>query len=50
MVKPVEKSYEYKKTISLDQEKSKISLAEVYEKEYIKQTQVLPFIRRPVQQ
>ena len=39
-VKPKEKLYDYSRTRPLDQEKSKLSLAEVYEQEYIKQTQV----------
>ena len=39
-VKPVEKPFEYKRSLNMDQEKSKLSLAEIYEKEYIKQTEV----------
>ena len=39
-VKPVEKPYDYSRSQPLDHEKSKFGLAEVYEQEYIKQTQV----------
>ena len=39
-VKPVEKPYDYSRSRPLDHEKSKLSLAKVYEQEYIKQTQV----------
>ncbi|XP_072167521.1 U3 small nucleolar ribonucleoprotein protein MPP10-like [Diadema setosum] len=37
--KPKEEAYEFKKRITLDQEKSKLSLGEIYEQEFIKQTQ-----------
>ncbi len=39
-VKPKEEPFEYKKRVVLNQEKSKLSLGEVYEQEYLKQQQV----------
>jgi len=39
-VKPTTQPYEYKKAPELNMEKSKLSLAEVYEKEYMKQAEV----------
>ncbi|XP_063432396.1 U3 small nucleolar ribonucleoprotein protein MPP10-like [Mytilus trossulus] len=38
-IKPKENPFEYKKRITLDQEKSKQSLGEIYEQEYLKQQQ-----------
>ena len=39
-MKPVEKPFDYARAKPLDQEKSSLSLAEVYEQEFLKQTQV----------
>ncbi|XP_033120767.1 U3 small nucleolar ribonucleoprotein protein MPP10-like [Anneissia japonica] len=38
-VKPKEEVYEFKKRVTLNQEKSKSSLSAIYEEEYLKQTQ-----------
>ena len=43
-VKPTEEAREYKKRAVLDQEKSKLSLGEVYEQEYVQQMQVISFV------
>ena len=43
-VKPTEEAREYKKRAVLDQEKSKLSLGEVYEQEYVQQMQVILFV------
>ncbi len=37
-VKPVEMNYEYKKQVTLDNEKSKQSLSQVYEQEFLNKT------------
>lgn len=39
-VRPPEKPYDFSRSRPLQQEQSKLSLAEVYEQEYVKQTQV----------
>ena len=39
-VRPPEKPYDFSRSHPLQQEQSKLSLAEVYEQEYIKHTQV----------
>ncbi|XP_052795799.1 U3 small nucleolar ribonucleoprotein protein MPP10-like [Mya arenaria] len=38
-VKPKENPFEFKKRVTLDQEKSKLSLGQIYEQEYLKQQQ-----------
>ena len=39
-VKPAEKPFDYARAKPLDQEKSSLSLAEIYEQEFLKATQV----------
>ncbi|EDV26552.1 uncharacterized protein TRIADDRAFT_12205, partial [Trichoplax adhaerens] len=45
--KPMEQPFEYRKRIELDHEKSKLSLSEIYEKEYLKQTQGVKVQEKP---
>ena len=49
-VKPTEEAREYKKRAVLDQEKSILSLGEVYEQEYVQQMQVILFVLEVTQQ
>ena len=41
--KPKENPYDYKKRVVLDQEKSKMSLGEIYEQEFVKQVRKYNF-------
>ncbi|WAR00993.1 MPP10-like protein [Mya arenaria] len=44
-VKPKENPFEFKKRVTLDQEKSKLSLGQIYEQEYLKQQQAAPEVQ-----
>lgn len=45
-MKPPEKPYDYQRAQPLNQEKSKKSLAEIYEEDYVNQTQVSLYVER----
>ncbi|GCB76150.1 hypothetical protein scyTo_0020443 [Scyliorhinus torazame] len=47
--KPKEEIFEYKKRLTLDHEKSKLSLTEVYEQQYLKQTEQKSEVEENVQ-
>lgn len=48
-MKPPEKPYDYQRAQPLNQEKSKKSLAKIYEEDYVKQTHVSLYVERYIQ-